>query len=258
MGSMTTVKRVVPFCCLLLAACASKPVEVKPELTFPTPLVEPVPVKLAVYYPAAFKDYVFENLPAKALEKERKAKEKEKAKAKAKNKEQNETAAAQQPAAATKPAKPKPAKAKSRSKKKQPVGQGLKIALGTAQTPLLSNVLKAQFASVQLHEQREIGDADLLLQPEVVEFQYSSPKLTKLKVYEVWIKYRFNFYDRDDEAVMRWVVPVYGKTPTAFLKSDAEAFEAAAEVALRDLGAAFVTGLPRQAAFQQWLEERGQ
>lgn len=253
MGSMTTVKRVVPFCCLLLAACASKPVEVKPELTFPTPLVEPVPVKLAVYYPAAFKDYVFENLPAKALEKERKAKAKEKAKAKVKNKEQNETAAAQQPAAAT-----KPAKAKSRSKKKQPVGQGLKIALGTAQTPLLSNVLKAQFASVQLHEQREIGDADLLLQPEVVEFQYSSPKLTKLKVYEVWIKYRFNFYDRDDEAIMRWVVPVYGKTPTAFLKSDAEAFEAAAEVALRDLGAAFVTGLPRQAAFQQWLEERGQ
>lgn len=223
--------------CLILSACSSQPVDVKPVFSFPTPLVEALPVTIAVYYSDEFQHYQFESLTSRQEA--------------SKQKSQSQASGKQ----TSKPTVAKPAK--KAKKKKQPVAKGLRMALGAVQTPMLSNVLQAQFAGYEQKQQRDIGDADLLLEPKVLRFQYSSPKLTKLKVYEVWIKYRFSFYDRQNAELMHWDVPVYGKTPSAFMKSDAEAFAAAAEVAIRDMGAAFVTGLPRQVAFQQWLNESG-
>lgn len=96
---------------------------------------------------------------------------------------------------------------------------------------------------------------DAVLIPEILDLQYTTPERTNIKVYELWIKYRFTlvFPSRvsEDEAgnlfadpadqVASWTLSAYGKTPTALLQSDEDAVNLAAVVALRDAGANFAT-----------------
>lgn len=228
---MTTVNNIwlsVFIVVLLLTGCSSKPIEVAPSLSFPTALVQPLPVHLAVYYPDEFSQYLFENVPDKKKKKKKTSK-----------------------SSSNKPAKP----VSSSSRSKQPSGKGLRLALGAVQTPLFTKLLSVQFESLSVAVDQSLANADLLVVPEVADFQYSTPRITKLKIYEVWIKYRLRFYDADKQLAFQWVLPVYGKTPTAFMKSDVKAFEAATEVALRDLSAALISDLPRQSGFQRWRKQ---
>ena len=48
----------------------------------------------------------------------------------------------------------------------------------------------------------------------------------------------------------------YGKTPTAFMRSDTDAVNLAAVMALRDAGANFITNFSRVPDVQNWLEKR--
>jgi len=57
-------------------------------------------------------------------------------------------------------------------------------------------------------------DKDLTIEPEVLDFQYTAPAETKLKQYEVWIKYRLKLLNKDDSKLADWTIKGYGKTPT--------------------------------------------
>lgn len=80
-------------------------------------------------------------------------------------------------------------------------------------------------------------ERDLIIEPEILDFQYTAPAETKLKQYEVWIKYRLKILNQTSAKIADWTIKGYGKTPTALLTSATKAFNAATNVALRDVGA---------------------
>ena len=72
-------------------------------------------------------------------------------------------------------------------------------------------------------------------------------------MYEVWLRYRVKITDSQDKILADWVVKGYGKTPTATLKTTSSAFNAATNIALRDVGAQLAIGFPNQSSVQGLL-----
>ncbi len=134
------------------------------------------------------------------------------------------------------------------------------INLGAAQKALFENAIPPLFQSVTMVTTASADSwpsgLDAVLIPEVVDFEYATPRITKLNVFEVWIKYRFHLLAPDGSNIATWTMPAYGKTPTAFLKSKEEAVHIAAIIALRDGGASFVTGFDKVPEIKTWLDEK--
>jgi hypothetical protein len=97
---------------------------------------------------------------------------------------------------------------------------------------------------------------DAVLIPSIEELQYTIPTHTNIKVYEIWLRYRFRLVTQGGAPIAEWTMSAYGKTPTAFLQSDADAVNLAAVVALRDAGANFATNFARTPGVSEWLEQR--
>ena len=137
----------------------------------------------------------------------------------------------------------------------------LVVQLGAGQMSLFRQLLPSLFREVTeletLDRDQLPAGVDAVLVPEVVDFEYSVPRTSKAKVYEVWIKYQFELLAPDSTAIATWTMPAYGKTPTAMLTSDAQALSLASLMALRDAGAALVTGFPAVPEVQQWLHQLG-
>jgi hypothetical protein len=189
---------------LLLAACQGGDVQVKPVRDFPTPLVEPLPARLGVYYPPEFRNFVY-----KEAEDEQGAGEKA-------------------------------------------------IDMGAAQLDMFNKLLGSFFIRAEEVRQETPGSLppglDALLVPEIIDFEFSIPHLSKANVYEVWMKYRFRLLAGDGTLIADWTMPAYGKTPTAFLTSAQEALNLASVMALRDCGAGFITGFTRVPEVAAWLD----
>ncbi len=130
---------------------------------------------------------------------------------------------------------------------------------GNAQIQLFQQVLPKLFHSVQEISALPTADSpaatDLVIHPKVTDFQYSVPRETKFKVFEVWIKYNLTVYDANGVLIADWIATAYGKTPTAFMQSNEEAMNAAVIVALRDLGANLSIGALRVPEIKAWLEQ---
>lgn len=131
------------------------------------------------------------------------------------------------------------------------------IGTGGAQRKLLNTLLTAMFTRVEPLPEIPKADnpapVDLVILPRVKEFQYAMPRETKVNIFEVWIKYSIQVYDNQGALVADWIMPAYGKTPTAFLKSEDDALNQAVMMALRDAGASFVTGFDRVPEIKAWL-----
>lgn len=95
---------------------------------------------------------------------------------------------------------------------------------------------------------------DAVLIPHIEELQYAIPTQTNIKVYEIWMRYRFELVTSSGEPIAEWLMSAYGKTPTAFMQSDEAAVNLAAVMALRDAGANFVVNFSRVPDVQQWLQ----
>ncbi len=95
-----------------------------------------------------------------------------------------------------------------------------------------------------------------VLIPEIDELQYAIPTQTHVKVYEIWMRYRFKLVDLSGKLIAEWMMTAYGKTPTAFLQSDTAAVNQAAVMALRDAGANFVLSFSRTPELSNWLANR--
>jgi hypothetical protein len=94
---------------------------------------------------------------------------------------------------------------------------------------------------------------NLSIEPEVLDFQYSAPSETKLKQYEIWIKYRLKLRDGNNARIADWTIKGYGKTPTSMLTSAPSAFNAATIIALRDVGAQLSIRFPQQSVVKTLL-----
>ena len=136
--------------------------------------------------------------------------------------------------------------------------RGMKsVDLGSAQTAILRNVLGAMFTGFEDYETRpESLDVDLLFEPRLEDFQYALPSETSVEVLEVWAKYVIRISDRSGREITDWAVTAYGKTDQRFMASRGTIFGDAVRVAVRDLGANMILGLPRDDAFKSWLDDQ--
>ncbi|WP_243391611.1 hypothetical protein [Pseudohalioglobus lutimaris] len=189
----------------LLTGCG--PTRVKVEGSFPAPLMEPVPLKLGIWYPEEFATHEFFD------------------------------------------------EAKSRSESSWVVNTG------EAQVSMWDTLLKGMFTELvpmkgEPSPQQMNPVVDAVLIPFVDELQYAIPQHTNVKVYEIWMRYRFQLVTTSGKPIAEWTMPSYGKTPTAFLRSDQAAVNLAAVMALRDAGANFATSFTRVPDVAAWMEGR--
>ncbi|MBX2849080.1 MAG: hypothetical protein KTR16_12215 [Acidiferrobacterales bacterium] len=134
-------------------------------------------------------------------------------------------------------------------------GRGLRsIDFGEAQVALFDNIFGGLLNIVQPGISGQL--VDMRITPSLLEFQYSAPRETRQKVYEIWLKYRLQITDNNNQEVADWVVKGYGKTPTALLTSADSAFNAATNIALRDVGAQLAIGFNTQPEIEEFLNTR--
>lgn len=134
------------------------------------------------------------------------------------------------------------------------------VKTGEAQVQMWDAVLASMFQQV-VHMKGKPGPGqmnqvvDAVLIPHVDELQYAIPAHTNVKVYEIWMRYRFELVNSGGETIAEWTMSSYGKTPTAFMRSDENAVNLAAVMALRDAGANFATNFTRVPALEEWLKQ---
>jgi hypothetical protein len=134
------------------------------------------------------------------------------------------------------------------------------VTTGQAQLEMWNSLLNGMFQQVVPMKGKpgsgQMNPAvDAVLIPQVAELQYAIPAHTNVKVYEIWIRYRFQLVTTGGEPIAEWTMPAYGKTPTAFLQSDQAAVNLAAVMALRDAGANFATSFARVPAVKAWMQQ---
>ncbi|MGB1139833.1 MAG: hypothetical protein ACPG1A_02970 [Halioglobus sp.] len=198
--------RPVLFClAILIAGCG--PATVVVEGSFPSPVVEPLPLTLGIWYEEDFSGHEFFDQTTNKAESD------------------------------------------------------WLVQTGAAQVSMWDTVLAGMFTDI-VHMKGEPGEGQMnqsvdgVLVPHVEDLQYTIPAHTNIKVYEIWMRYRFKLVSPSGEPIAEWTMSSYGKTPTAFLRSDEEAVNLAAVMALRDAGANFITSFRDVPELQQWLEER--
>jgi len=132
----------------------------------------------------------------------------------------------------------------------------LEMTMGAAQVQLFEKVSSGLFKSSQRVATLTQGgtNIDMILAPHIEQVQVATPTQTKLKVYEVWIKYNLQVFNGDGTPVADWIMTSYGKTPSLTLTSDADALNLASVAALRDAGARLVTGFDKVPEIKAWLE----
>lgn len=133
------------------------------------------------------------------------------------------------------------------------------IDSGQAQVQLFNRILPQLFTQVEeitaLPTPESPVTANMVLYPKLTDFQYSVPRETQFKIYEVWLKYNLSVYSPQGVMIADWIVTAYGKTPTAFMQSDEDAMNAAVIVALRDLGANISLGTRRVPEIKAWVAD---
>lgn len=149
------------------------------------------------------------------------------------------------------------------------------VSTGAAQVEFWDTLLGGMFKRiVRLREHADLHEhenqLDAVIVPYIEDLQYTIPTHTNVKIYEIWMRYRFqlvsldDIHDHDNDALTLnpdvsfadWQLTAYGKTPTAFMQTDEAAVNLAAVVALRDAGANFVTSFQRVPQVAQWLAGR--
>ena len=137
------------------------------------------------------------------------------------------------------------------------------VKTGDAQVQMYNTLLPGMFEKIVLLNNLPRRDrveavaeqqVDAILVPHVAELQYSIPDHTKINVFEIWMRYRYELYSPDGELLADWTMTAYGKTPTAFLQSAEGAVNLAAVVALRDAGANFALNFTRVPEVKLWME----
>lgn len=138
------------------------------------------------------------------------------------------------------------------------------VRTGDAQVQMYNTLLPGMFEKVVMLNdipRRDRVEAvggehlDAVLVPHVAELQYSIPSHTKINVFEIWMRYRYELYATDGELLADWTMTSYGKTPTAFLQSAEAAVNLAAVVALRDAGANFAMNFSSVPEVKMWMEQ---
>jgi len=131
------------------------------------------------------------------------------------------------------------------------------INSGLSQIELFNTVLPALFENVVLLDSLDAaqgqGNLDAVFVPDIEEFQVGLPDKTKLKVFEIWVKYNMRLSNANGDYIADWVMTAYGKAPTENFQSVDAGVKDAAVVALRDLAASLTLGFAGIPEVNEWL-----
>jgi hypothetical protein len=131
---------------------------------------------------------------------------------------------------------------------------------GISQSLMLNTVTASMFEQViTLRELPTAGNmppVDVLLIPTIEKFEHAIPRYTKVNVFEIWIKYRFQLITKKGELIADWYMSAYGKTPSQFMDSAEDSLNLAAVIAFRDAGANFSLNFARIPEVKQWLAKQ--
>jgi len=133
------------------------------------------------------------------------------------------------------------------------------IDTGLSQTLMINTITAAMFKTVTkldaLPSIDSPANVDAILVPTIEEFQHAVPNHTKINVFEIWVKYRFQLLTPEGVTIADWYMSAYGKTPSQFMDSAAESINLAAVVAFRDAGANFSLNFSRIPEVKLWLDD---
>jgi len=133
------------------------------------------------------------------------------------------------------------------------------IQSGESQVQLFNTVLPALFQNVvlldSLDQASQNSNIDAVFVPNIEEFQLGLPSKTKLKVYEIWLKYNMRLSKTNGDYIADWVMTAYGKSPDESFQSVDAGVKDAATVAMRDLAASFTLGFTSVPGVSDWLRE---
>lgn len=131
------------------------------------------------------------------------------------------------------------------------------IDLGTAQSTMFDNLLSGMFRQVKVVADPAApgGEVSGVLVPTLEEVQFSTPDQTRTDYFEVWVRYRFELYDRNGALAGEWPLTAYGKANARHygMNSREPALQAAAVSALRDAMAFFTVQFTTLPPVQAWL-----
>jgi hypothetical protein len=77
---------------------------------------------------------------------------------------------------------------------------------------------------------------DALIEPSIDAFEFSVPNQSQTDAFAVWIRYRIKIFDADGNQIANWPLSAYGKAMSSMLGGD-EALRHAAVLAMRDAAA---------------------
>jgi hypothetical protein len=128
------------------------------------------------------------------------------------------------------------------------------IAIGQANTAMFGQLLDGMFTqSERLEGEQPAPEVDLVVTPELVDFQFSTPELSFTEFYEAWFRYQLRFHDGQGALLSEWPLTAYGRSEARFL-GGSDALRDATEMALRDAAAGFAVRFARDAALQSHVE----
>jgi hypothetical protein len=142
-------------------------------------------------------------------------------------------------------------------KEKLETGGDWEIDLGSAQTVMFDNLLTGMFHQVRVvpNPAAPGGEVAGVLVPNLEEVQFSTPDQTRTDYFEVWVRYKFQLYDRDGSLAGEWPLTAYGKANAKHygMSSRQPALQAAAISALRDAMAFFTVQFTSVPPVRNWL-----
>lgn len=130
------------------------------------------------------------------------------------------------------------------------------VQSGASQLELFNTLLPALFENVvELESPANAStQVDAVFVPAIEEFQLGLPQKTKLKVYEIWMKYNMKLQKANGDYIADWVMTAYGKAPQENLQTVDAGVQSAAVVAMRDLAASFTLGFKDVPEVNEWLK----
>lgn len=103
---------------------------------------------------------------------------------------------------------------------------------------------------------------DALIEPSIDTLEFSVPNQSQTDAFAVWIRYRIKIFDHEGTQIANWPISAYGKSLDTFMGGD-EALSRAAVLAMRDAAALVIlqmdkaTGISSLSATRRALREQG-
>lgn len=127
------------------------------------------------------------------------------------------------------------------------------IDIGSAQRNMFSRLGEGLFKEYsELGQLTDDKNVDAILLPEIMQIQIAIPRQTRSEYFEVWMRYRFHFYDNDANLLGSWDLPAYGKANQNDYRGDEAGLKAAALSACRDAMAFFSLNFQSESVAARW------